>query len=188
LGIDTVLDRRAAPTPLFAQALGRDFDALPAVNRCLHAPAPALILEGEAEVEGAERPLGRHLARLFDLPQTQPCAPLRVVIEATPDGRELWSRLFQHDVMRSVMENPDPATRTVWERFGAFRFRLRLDPSPDGLAMVLAGGRLWRMSLPAVLLPRIKATEWVESERHRFDVSIELPVLGRLARYRGWLR
>ena len=39
------------------------------------------------------------------------------------------------------------------------------------------------------LLPRIKAEERVdENGRHRFEVEIRLPLLGRLVAYRGYLR
>ncbi|HQZ14101.1 MAG TPA: DUF4166 domain-containing protein, partial [Devosia sp.] len=58
----------------------------------------------------------------------------------------------------------------------------------DGLDMVLVAGRLGRVPIPRMLLPRIRATERVDAEgRHVFDVEIGLPVLGRLVAYNGWL-
>jgi hypothetical protein len=177
----------ALPELLFARVLGAAFDALPEVNRRVHTPDPALVLTGEADVTGAATVLGRAMARLFGLPPEATAAPLRVVIEATPDGRELWSRVYPTRVMRSIMCNPDSASRTVEEHFGPFRFRLRIDAADNGLALVPVGGRLWRVPLPGFLMPWISATEAVDGERHLFDVSIGLPLIGRLVRYRGWL-
>lgn len=186
-GMESGAERISSPTPLFARTLGTAFESLPVANRRIHAAAPALALHGEADIDGAEMALGRLVARLFGFPTEGRGVPLRVVIEATPDGEELWSRIYPSSTMRSVMGNPDPATRSVEERFGPFRFRLRLDPREDGLDMVPIGGRLWRLPLPRFLLPRIAATERVDGDRHLFDVSIALPLVGRLVRYRGWL-
>lgn len=187
LGMETQSDIVPLGRPLFARALGAAFDALPATNRHVHSPAPVRVLHGRAQVEGARSALGRLIARLFGLPSSMHDVPLRVVIEATSDGRECWSRVYPDRVMRSIMGRPDPATRTIEEHVGAFRFGLRIDPNDEGLSLVLVGGRLWRMPLPDVLLPRIAATETVDGDRHLFDVAIGLPLLGRIVRYRGWL-
>ena len=175
------------PEPLFARALGAAFGALPRVNRRIHTPDPALVLTGEADVSGAATVLGRIIARLFGMPPEAAAVPLRVVIEATPDGRELWSRVYPARVMRSIMCNPDSASRTVEEHFGPFRFRLRIDTTDNGLALVPVSGRLWLVPLPGFAMPRINAAESVDFDRHRFDVTIGLPLIGRLVRYRGWL-
>ena len=90
--------------------------------------------------------------------------------------------------MRAWDKSPtDPKRHTVHERFGAFRFRLRLDADSRGLTLTPEAGWWHGLRLPLALLPRIAARESVDQERHLFDVTIGLPMVGRLVRYRGHL-
>jgi len=171
--------------PLFRRVLGEAFDRLPAVNRNLHRGRPAIIAEGEALVATAENPLARFFARRFGLPTEAGRLPLRVTIESR-DGREHWTRSFDGHLMRSVLSGTKSGL--LEEQFGPFTMQMRLVPRSDGLDMHRAGGRLWGVPLPGWLLPKIKAEERVdEVGRHRFDVEITLPLLGRLVAYRGYL-
>ena len=76
----------------------------------------------------------------------------------------------------------------IEERFGPIAIRMVLVPRSDGLDMVRSSGRLGPIRLPTFLLPSIKAEERVEGgRRHRFDVEIGLPLIGRIVAYRGYL-
>lgn len=187
LGIETGVERAVVPVALFRQALGGDFDTLPAETRAIHSPAPVLVLNGVANVEGAANAVGRGLARLFGLPVAARAVPLRVVIETEADGSELWRRVYPDRVMQSRMAAADPASRGVEERFGPFRFKLALGASAAGIDMRPAGMWLGRLPLPRMVWPRIVATERAEAGRHLFDVSVGVPLIGRLVRYQGWL-
>ncbi len=187
-GIITRIEAHPAPPSPFAVALAARLRSLPAITQRLHQPDPALVLTGTADVEGATTASGRLVARLFGLPPAARDVPLRVAVEVTAAGEERWARVYPGRVMRSVMADPDPATGTLGERFGPFRFRLRLDTDGNGLALVPISGRLMGLSLPTFLKPRVTATEAAEGDRHRFDVAIALPLVGRLVRYRGNLR
>lgn len=184
----TAFEIRRPATPLFERALGRRFTRLPPVTQAIHQPGPSLILEGTADVDGAVSHLGRKIARLMGFPASAHAIPLRVIIEAAPDGSENWSRIYPDQIMRSVMSCPDAATGRVEERFGSLRFRLRLDTDETGLKMALVSARWRALPLPRWLLPRISASERAESDHHLFDVCIGLPVIGRLAHYRGSLK
>jgi hypothetical protein len=60
--------------------------------------------------------------------------------------------------------------------------------SPEGIDLRLQRGRILGVPLPRCLWPRIVANERVDDAgRFRFDVTIGLPGIGRLVRYRGWL-
>jgi hypothetical protein len=176
------------PPHLFEKVLGPAWPVLPPVTRRLHTVDPSIILEGEADVTGASNVLGRVIARLFGFPRAGKTQPLRVVIERE-GGSELWSRHYPNRVMKSVMTAADPATRTLEEHFGSFRFRLRLEADSRGIDMVPEAA-FWRsIPLPRAVLSAITARERASDDgRHLFDVEIALKPLGRLVHYRGWLR
>lgn len=185
-GIETATEIRPLGPSLFERALGERFDALPSVTRAVHRPDPVLLLDGAADVDGAETRVGRVLARLFSLPGPVRGAKLRVVIEARSDGSESWTRLWPDRAMQSVLAAPDPASSTVEERFGNVRVRLRLDADATGLTMTPVAARWGPIPLPPSLF-RIAARETTCEGTHLFDVRIALPLTGRLAHYRGWL-
>ncbi len=185
LAIETKQMAFRGEKPLYRRVLGEGFDRLPEVTRRLHRGRPAVIAEGEAVVAPAENPIARFIAKRFGLPRDEGRVPVRVVIESR-DGREHWTRFFADRPMRSVMSAvPDGL---IEERFGPVAIRMRLVPRGDGLDMQRVSGRLWGVPLPGFLLPRITAEERVdEGGRHRFEVEIRLPLLGRLIAYRGYL-
>jgi hypothetical protein len=90
--------------------------------------------------------------------------------------------------MRSIMARPDPARGTVEEQFGDLRFRLRLAADETGLTMTPTAAWWRAIRLPLWLFPAIAASEHTDGERHLFDVTIALPLIGRLVHYRGWLK
>ncbi len=73
------------------------------------------------------------------------------------------------------------------ERLGLATFDFRLD--------VLDGELIWRVErvralgipLPARFFRGVVAREFEQDGRYRFDVRAELPMLGLLVHYRGWL-
>jgi NAD(P)-dependent dehydrogenase (short-subunit alcohol dehydrogenase family) len=184
LAIETKTATFKKEVPLYARVMGREFLGLPEVTRRVHRGRPAILAEGEAAVIGPRNPLGRLVARLFGLPKEASKAPVRVLIEAR-EGREYWTRWFDGQPMRSVMSRAGDGL--IEERFGIVAIRLALVARPDGLDMVPMGGRIGPLPLPRFLLPRIKAEERVDGTRHRFDVDVALPLIGRLVAYRGYL-
>lgn len=185
LAISTQTSSFKREVPLFARVMGPDFANLPEVTRRLHRGRPAVLADGEAAVVGAKNAVGRLMAKLFGLPSEASRVPVRVLIESR-DGREHWTRFFDGRPMRSVMQRAGDGV--VEERFGPVAIRMVLVARPDGLDMVRSSGRIGFVPLPKVLLPTIKAEERTEgTRRHRFDVEIGLPVIGRLVAYRGYL-
>ena len=171
--------------PLYARVMGESFAALPEITRRLHRGRPAITAEGEAAVVGAKSAAGRLIAKLFGFPGEASRVPVRVLIESR-DGREYWTRFFNDKPMRSVMQRA--GNGVIEESFGPIAIRLVLVGRPDGLDMVRSTGRLGPIPLPSFLLPTIKAEERTEGgRRHRFDVEIGLPLIGRLVAYRGYL-
>jgi hypothetical protein len=186
--IATAEEEQALPSPLFRRLLGARLGLLPAPVRAAHAVPGFLALEGIGEAAGAETLAGRLLAWLFRLPRGGERLPVRVEMRLTADGREEWRRFWPGVTMRSVLGAPDPGDGTLEEAFGPFRARLRCDVDAEGLTLTVVGGRLLGVPLPRWLLPRSTARESVDAEgRFAFDVPIALPLIGRVAHYRGWL-
>ena len=165
--------------------MGESFATLPEITRRLHRGRPAITAEGEAAVVGAKNAAGRLIARLFGFPGEASRVPVRVLIESR-DGKEYWTRFFNDKPMRSVMQRAGDGV--IEESFGPIAIRMVLVGRPDGLDMVRSTGRIGPIPLPSFLLPTMKAEERTEGgRRHRFDVEIGLPLIGRLVAYRGYL-
>lgn len=188
LRIDTDVKRYVyKPPQLFEAAMGPLYELLPATTRAIHRPEPALVLTGLAYATGAENAAGRLVARAFGFPPGGEGVPVRVVIERR-DDHERWARVYPERTMRSHMSTPDPAQGTIEERFGAFRFRLRITGRKDGLDLDPVHAAWGGIALPRLFLPQVRATERVSPEgRHLFDVAISLWPFGRLVHYKGWL-
>ena len=57
-----------------------------------------------------------------------------------------------------------------------------------GFSLMIDQGRIGVLPLPRFLTPNTSASADVDREgRYRFDVTIELPFIGRLVGYSGWL-
>ncbi|WP_246154094.1 SDR family oxidoreductase [Methylobacterium oryzihabitans] len=178
--------RRDAPgSPLFGRALGPGFAVLPEAVRAVHRPGTGLVLGGRAGVVRGRHPVSRLVGRLLGLPPASAEVPVRVTIAPEGEG-EVWTRDFAGRRFRSRM---GPAGEgAVEERFGPLALRFRLEPGRDGLGMTIAGWRLGRLPLPVALAPAARARESVDAAgRFRFDVAVDLPLVGPLVQYRGWL-
>jgi Domain of unknown function (DUF4166) len=113
--------------------------------------------------------------------------PVSVLVEQTQDG-ERWLRRYPGREMKSFMSHPARGTRSLEERFGPFSFRMKISGREDGLDMHMVSARMGPLPLPKFMTPKIKATERTNPKgEHLFDVSISLPLIGRIVHYAGWL-
>lgn len=179
---------RAAPgaDTLFDKALGPDVGRLPHIVRTVHAPRPAATLTGTVEIDGAERPLGRLVARMFGFPPATPETDALVTIERTPEG-ETWTRCFGGAAFASRLSWPG-APGVLEERFGPFAFQLLATAGADGFRFAVDGWSVLGVPLPRRLAPSTDARGFARPDGgYGFDVTIAYPGLGRLTRYRGRL-
>jgi Domain of unknown function (DUF4166)/Saccharopine dehydrogenase NADP binding domain len=183
-----IITRRIVrPRPVFARALGPAFATLPQAIRAGHAVDGTLRFAGRASVTGAPSWLGRLFARLIGFPAPATDVPVAVEMQADRDD-ETWTRTFGEASFRSRLAAVAGRRAVVSERFGLLTFDLALTADRSGLDLTIVSGRLGRLHLPRVLLPRSHATERVDVEgRFCFDVPIALPGIGLLTHYRGWL-
>lgn len=99
----------------------------------------------------------------------------------------VWTRDFDGHTTRSRLTY-DHDLGCVRERFGQLSIWL-VPIFEDGRLSI----RIKRLSFlgipcPKFMLPRSRTVEWEDGEgRFRFDVSADMPFLGALIRYQGWL-
>lgn len=171
--------------PLFRRVLGSALDRTPACVRRLHGGAACAVHRGEVEVERGTGRLARVLAWATSLPPAG-SGPIEVEI-ASRDGRERWVRRIGGREMPSRLW-ARPSNGLLWERLGpvVFGFALRVE---DGII-------LWRLArirvlgllpLPSRWFRGVRCSESGVDDRYRFDVRAELPLIGLLVHYRGWL-
>ncbi len=171
--------------PLFARVLGAALAQTPACVQRLHGGAAGMRYRGEVEVErGAGLP-ARLLAWATSLPPAGR-GPVEVEIDAR-DGRERWVRRIGGRAMPSRLwaRRNDPH---LWERLGpvVFGFGLRVE---DGAILwwVEAVRVFGLLPLPRRWFRGVRCRESGDGDRYRFDVRAELPGVGLLVHYRGWL-
>ena len=181
-GVPTAED---AAAPLYRRVLGERYAVLPAAIRRLHEPGRGLVARGRCEVERGRGIVPRLLGLALGLPAAGEDVPveLRITVRG---GVETWVRRFGGRPLVSTQEASGPGR--VVERLGPLGLALEVRASPAGLDLVARGATLLGVPLPRVLAPRIEARERAEGDRFRFEVAVDLPPLGRLVRYGGWLR
>lgn len=170
---------------LFQRALSR-FDEMPEIVRTVHMPDPASDSVGEVEVEPAANWVGALIARIFGFPRSDRTHKASVVIEREGDG-EVWIRRFGDSEFRSHLTR-GKTSDTLIERFGLLSFDINVTTDAGGFQFLVTGARIFGVPLPRAILPTTRAGGSVDDKgRYRFDVLIELPLIGRLVGYRGWL-
>lgn len=185
---ETLVEEFTEPQ-VFERALGaKVFGRLASMTRFVHTLNPSVKLRGRAEIKGAETWAGQLIAKLFSFPKSDTDAKLQVAITRGQNG-EVWQRHYPDRTMRSIIRLVDESKNLIEERFGFFRFEMKLVSDENGLDMKMQGGRFMNVRLPFFLLPTILVTERVSSEeKHMFDVHISHPFVGRLVHYSGWLK
>jgi Domain of unknown function (DUF4166) len=165
--------------------LGERYAILPDAIRRLHEPGDGLVAHGRCRIERGREIVPRLLGLVLGLPAAGEDVPveLRITVRG---GVETWARRFGDRSLVSTQEGAGPGR--VVERLGPLGLALEVRASPAGLDLVARGATLLGVPLPRVLAPRIEARERVEGDRFRFEVAVDLPPLGRLIRYAGWLR
>ncbi len=182
LAISHASTEHILPDPLYRRVMGDRFDRLPPAVRRMHDVVRDGGASGEAEVIGATNALGRLVARIMRFPRAGK-HELHVAFTER-DGRERWVRQFGEKAFASSLSSLDGA---LVEQFGPLRFAFDLPGDDHGLEMVMTSWAFGLLPLPLILAPRSRAREWEDLGRFNFDVPIELPLIGRIVHYRGWL-
>ena len=169
---------------LFQQALGAAFFNLPDSVRRLHATRGTARYAGIASIERGRHPLARLCARVAGLPKAM--RDVSTTVEFTADAQgETWCRDFGATRMQSRLRFKDGQLR---ERLGPLQFRYVLHPGGAAIWWQVVGVRLLGLlPLPVRWFSGVRCREREHAGRYEFLVEADLPLLGRVIRYEGWL-
>lgn len=168
---------------LFPMLLGSEWDALDEPVRRMHSDAPRLRARGEAEVGGATNIGARLLRHVVGLPVPGTQRPLEFSIERE-GTREVWKRDFAGSTMRSVL---DPAGNSLREQLGPMAFLFDLHRDGNAIEWKLRGTRLLGMPVPRWMSGNVLSVSGSRDGRYTFEVDVQMPLIGKLVSYRGWL-
>lgn len=168
---------------LFPMLLGSEWDALDEPVRRMHGDAPNLHARGEADVGGTANIAARLLRRIVGLPApgTQRKLDFSIQREGT---REVWVRKFSGSIMCSVLDLSDGRLR---ERLGPMTFLFDLHRDGDAIDWQLYGTRLLGVPLPRWINGAVLSRSGSRNGRYAFEVDVQMPLIGTLVSYRGWL-
>jgi hypothetical protein len=131
----------------------------------------------------------KHLKRCWQghwrYASAHPEAPVVGRYELTSDpAEETWTRYFPTQKMTSRMRL---VAGHIEERLGSARLTFNLGATEERLSMQLAKMRFFGVPCPAWMMPRIVAEERGMDDKLHFHVTADLPVIGRVASYHGYL-
>jgi hypothetical protein len=179
--------RRELSGTLYQRVLGDAFGRLVEPVRTLHSFETVVRYRGEALIKGAANPLGAIVARLFGFPRGGEGVPVDVTL-SREKGIETWTRTFGGQTLRSTQqEGRGRHEGMVVERFGPTRFGMAVTEEDGRLGLVVRRWDVLGIPMPRWLMPRVVSAEQADDGRFHFLVDIDVPVLGRLVRYEGWL-
>lgn len=175
----------AAARSLYRRVLGQAFERLPPAVRALHDNPGRITASGRCRVERGGHLLARLIAGCFGFPPAGEGA-VRITIEAREGGEE-WRRDFGSHRTTSLQGEVPGRPGLIFESFGPGNFLIDPRPGAAGLSFALKGARLFGCPLPRFLWPAIVGEATAPDGRYHFNISVALPLVGLLVRYRGSL-
>ncbi len=151
------------------------------------APSPARFA-GRAVITRGNGALALLVAATIGLPSASPGCAVEIEIACDDDGAETWRRSFAGKPFESLQR----AGRGNWsglmvEQIGPMSFAYALIEREGALHLDVRGWKAFGLAMPRCLGPKAIAFEHAADGRFNFDVTMGLPLIGRLVHYRGWL-
>jgi hypothetical protein len=180
-------DELRGDVPLYRAILGDAWRALPQAVRDVHGSVNTSTVAGRATVTRGRGALARLVATLFGFPPSADDVELKVTFRRA-NGVETWRREFGAHRLTSVQfRGKGRFEGLLCERFGPFTFGLALVLDDRRLGLVVRRWSVLGIPLPLALAPRSDSFETQAQRRFEFSVGIDLPLLGNVVRYSGWL-
>jgi len=174
-------------TPLYRRLLDNAYAQLPPPIQAMHDLTDTLVAEGIATIERGRGVVARVIAAVMGFPPPGNDVPIKVQFTLR-DGREIWRRDFaDHRFVSTQEEGRGRFERLLCERFGASAFGIALLRESGRLRLVIPRWSVFGIPLPRTLAPFGNVYESAEDGRFHFHVEINMPLIGPIAGYRGWL-
>jgi hypothetical protein len=169
-----------------ARVLGDAFDLLPAELRTAHG-GETLLLTGRANADVGRGWVPALIRGLFGFPRSGRDMPVTIAFATDAAGRDSWRRDFDGRRYSSTMEaGSGRHAGLLVERQQLFTWVFRLSVDDAGrLSLQLVAGRVLGIPQPRWLAPRCFAVETGADGKFTFDITVDLPIFGRLIRYWG---
>ncbi|QNJ99726.1 DUF4166 domain-containing protein [Dyella telluris] len=155
----------------------------PAVQR-MHAEGTTIEASGRADVRGATHASARWARRLLTLPEPGDAQAISLTIERHAT-QERWTRRFARGRMQSTLRQGSDLR--LLERLGPVTLHFSLLRDGDAIDWQLRHVRLLGVPLPRAWFGTVFSRSGARDGRYAFDIDVQLPLLGQLIAYRGWL-
>lgn len=168
---------------MYELAMGAGYSLLASEVQQFHRLSGKHKLRGQVEVHAPKSPLAKLLALLLGTPLAPSEGAITFELDAQPLA-ETWTRHFPAKTMRSRLQLIDGQ---LVEKLGAARMIFELSERDGQLNMHLR--RLYFLGIPCLssLMPRVIAEETGRDGRLHFHVRAEVPGIGLVASYQGYL-
>ena len=174
--------------PLYQRLLGDAWYDLPAPIRSMHNLHGGKTVTGEADIDGGSNLLARLVANLAGFPAAGKNVPLTVTFSEN-NGQEHWLRYFGSKKLTSIQSEGRGRSRWLLnERIGLVTFGMALVLERGKLKYVVRRWSILGLPLPLALAPGGRTYEYAVDGLFKFDIEIKHPLLGRIVRYRGYLK
>jgi len=168
---------------LFQHLLAEKFDTLPSSIQAVHLPYTERVWQGRAKVKRGKSWLSRLCGWAARLPPALEDTEAQVTISQAVNG-ETWARLFGQHAMPSQLKQHGAY---LSESLGLMRFLFRLEVENNVIHWRVHQVRFLILPLPILLFRNVHAKEYEKNRKYCFDVNVQLPFVGLLVHYHGWL-
>ena len=168
---------------MYETAMGERFGRLASSVQDFHRLAGKHVLHGQVEIHAPQSMAAKFLARLLGTPLVSNRGPIKFELDARL-LEETWTRYFPAKVMTSHLQLLDGQ---LVEKLGAARLTFALHEREGQLTMQLCRLQFLGIACPQWLMPIVTAEETGVDDRFNFHVRAEVPWVGVVASYRGYL-
>ncbi len=172
---------------VFEKVLSNEFNNLREQVRVLHAPDGPTVWKGQTQAEGPSNILGKLAGLIAGVNVKTGETETTVTITPKPNG-EVWERNFGGRTFKSrLTPGKGKNEYLMMEHFGPLKFALALVHKDQRLYFIPRRWFFLGIPMPQFLLPKGDTYETVTDSKFEFHVDLQVPIIGRVAKYQGWL-
>lgn len=173
---------------IFETIIGNNYEKLPALLRRLHDGRKTETWKGMITVERSSNMLGHTIGTVIGLPERMQRQPFEMTFHAERNAKSAWTRTFHNKTMKSITEvKEDGQDNLMLDTMWPVSIGLKTTASSNKIEYTGKKAYIFGLALPAILNPKITSSEECHDDHITFNVSINIPVIGRISRYHGVL-